>query len=37
MGNNAQYALNGELVFDVPGGGERTVPFKLSGVVPFGR
>jgi LEA14-like dessication related protein len=37
MGSSAAYALDGELVFDAPGGGEQAVPFNLSGQVPFKR
>lgn len=37
MGNSAAYALDGGLVFDAPGGGEHTVPFNLTGRVPFKR
>jgi LEA14-like dessication related protein len=37
MGNSAAYALDGGLVFDATGGGEHTVPFNLTGRVPFKR
>jgi LEA14-like dessication related protein len=37
MGSSAAYALDGELVFDAPGGGEHAVPFNLAGQVPFKR
>ena len=37
MGRKAQYTLDGGLVFDTPGGGQRSVPFSLSGLVPFER
>jgi LEA14-like dessication related protein len=36
-GNRAQYAMEGEMVFDAPDGGERKVPFSLTGLVPFHR
>ncbi len=37
LGNNADYALKGGLVFDTPSGGERQVPFHLDGRVPVVR
>ena len=36
MGNRTQYAMDGGLVFDAPGG-ERKIPFNLSGRMPFER
>lgn len=35
QGGKADYTLDGGLVFDSPGAGERQVPFNLSGRVPF--
>lgn len=35
--SKTDYSLNGGIVFDTPAGGERLVPFNLSGQVPFFR
>ncbi len=35
QGGKADYSLNGGMIFDQPGHGERKVPLNLSGRVPF--
>lgn len=37
QGSNADYKLDGGMVYDTPSGGERTIPFSLTGRVPFKR
>lgn len=37
QGANADYKLDGGMIFDAPTGGERKIPFHLTGRVPFTR